>query len=74
MVVGFGLGLSSCLVCFLCSNLFISGIDYYTCRAVFGLLKIYFIYRFCIGFIYWFYFIHSIMGHRVCSVFATPGV
>ena len=31
-----------------------------------------------IGFVlvlfYWFYFIHSIMGHRACSVFATPGV
>ena len=24
--------------------------------------------------LYWFYFIHSIMGHRACSVFATPGV
>ena len=22
----------------------------------------------------WFYFIHSIMGHRAWSVFATPGV
>jgi hypothetical protein len=31
-----------------------------------------------IGFVfvlfYWFYFVHSIMGYRACSVFATPGV
>jgi hypothetical protein len=40
MVVAFGIGLGSCLVCFLCSNLFIPGIDYYTCREVFGSLKI----------------------------------
>jgi hypothetical protein len=39
----------------------ISGIDYYTRREVFGLLRVYFL------------FIHSIMGHRACSVFATPG-
>jgi hypothetical protein len=51
MVVAFWLGSGSCLVCFLCSNLFISGIDYYTGREVFGSLKVYFIYRFCIGFI-----------------------
>jgi len=51
MVVAFGLGSGSCLVRFLCSNLFISGIDYYTRREVFGSLKVYFIYRFCIGFI-----------------------
>ena len=62
MVVAFGLGSGSCLVRFLCSNLFISGIDYYTRREVFGLLRVYFL------------FIHSIMGHRACSVFATPGV
>jgi len=30
MVVAFRLGSGSCLVCFLCSNLFIRGIDYYT--------------------------------------------
>jgi len=24
--------------------------------------------------LYWLYLIHSIMGHRACSVFATPGV
>jgi len=51
MVVAIGLGLGSCLVCFLCSNLFISGIDEYTRREVFGSLKVYFIYRFCIGLI-----------------------
>jgi len=51
MVVVFRLGSGSCLVRFLCSNLFISGIDYYTRREVFGSLKVYFIYRFCIGFI-----------------------
>jgi len=51
MIVAFGLGLDSCLVRFLRSNLFISGIDYYTRREVFGLLRVYFIYQFCIGFI-----------------------
>jgi len=51
MVIAFGLGLGSCFVCFLCSSLFISGIDYYTRREVFGSLKVYFIYGFCIGFI-----------------------
>ena len=51
MAVVSGLVLGSCLVRFPCANLFISGIDYYTCREVFGSLKVYFIYRFCIGFI-----------------------
>jgi len=51
MVVAFGLGSGSCLVRFLCSDLFLSGIDYYTRREVFGSLKVYFIYRFYIGFI-----------------------
>jgi len=51
MIVAFGLGSGSCLVRFLCSNLFISGIDYYTRREVLGSLKVYFIYRLCIGFI-----------------------
>jgi hypothetical protein len=50
MVVAFRLGLGSWLVRFYCSNVFISGIDYYTRRVVFGSLKVYFIYRFCIGF------------------------
>jgi hypothetical protein len=51
MVVAFWFGLDSCVGRFLCSNLFMLGIDYYTRREVFGLLKVYFIYRFCIGFI-----------------------
>ena len=49
MVVAFQLGTGSCLVGFLCSNLCISGIDYYTHREVFGSLRVYFIYEFCIG-------------------------
>jgi len=51
MVIVFWLGSGSCLVRFLCSNLSMSGIDYYTHREVSGLLKVYFIYGFCIGFI-----------------------
>ena len=51
MVVVLGLGSGSCLVRFLRSNLSISAIDYYTRRKVFGSLKVYFIYGFCIGFI-----------------------
>jgi len=50
MVVVSGLRSGSCLVRFLCSNLCISRIDNYTRREVFGLLRVYFIYRFCIGF------------------------
>ena len=50
MVAAFGLGSGSCLVRFHCSNLFNSGIDYYPRCAVFGSLKVYFIYGFCIGF------------------------
>jgi hypothetical protein len=49
MGVVFLLGSGSRLVRFLCSNLFISGIDYYRRCKVFGSLKVYFIYRFCIG-------------------------
>jgi hypothetical protein len=60
MVVSFGLGSGSCLVRLCCSNLFISGIDYYMRREVFGSLRV--------------HMIHSIMGHRACSVFASPGV
>jgi hypothetical protein len=52
MVVVFGLGSGSCLVHFLCFNLFISGIDYYTRREVLGSLKVYSIYGFCTGFIF----------------------
>jgi hypothetical protein len=51
MVVAFGLGSGRCLVPFHCGNLFSSGIDYYTGREVFGSLKVYFIYRFCISFL-----------------------
>jgi len=50
MVLVFGLGSGPCLVCFLWSNLYISGIDYHTRREVFGSLKVYFIYGFCISF------------------------
>ena len=52
MVVAFRLGLDSCLVCFLCSTLFISGIYYYILGQVFGSFKVYFIYGFCTGFIF----------------------
>jgi hypothetical protein len=51
MVVAFRLESGTCLVRFPCSTLFISGIEYYTHREVFGSLKVYFIYRFWIGFI-----------------------
>jgi len=51
MVVSFVLRSGSCLVHFLLSNLLISAIDYYTPREVFGSLKVYFIHRFCMGFI-----------------------
>jgi hypothetical protein len=47
----FGLVSGSCLAHFLCSDPFITNIDYYTSRKVFGSLRVYFIYRFCIGFI-----------------------
>jgi hypothetical protein len=50
MVVVFGLGSGSCVVRFLCLNLFVSGIDYYTCRDVFGLLRVNFICVFWIVF------------------------
>jgi len=51
MVVVFRLGLGSCLVQFVCSNLVISGIDYYTCCKLFGLLRVHCIYGLCIGLI-----------------------
>ena len=51
MVVAFGLGSGCCLVCFLCPNLNISGIDYYTHREVFGSLTVYFVYWISIRFI-----------------------
>jgi len=52
MIVACRLGSGSCLVRFLCSNLFISDIYYYTRRKVFGSLKVYFTYRFCTGCIF----------------------
>jgi len=60
MVVAYGLGSGSCLVCFLCSNIFISGIDYYTRPKVFGSLKVFFIYGFFTGFIF--------IGFSLCIV------
>jgi hypothetical protein len=51
MVVVFRLVSCSCLVRFLCSDVFITGVDYYIPCEVFGLLRVYFIYGFCIGFI-----------------------
>jgi len=51
MVISIGLGSGSCLVRFLCSNLVLSAVDYYTRREVFELLRVYFLYGFCIGFI-----------------------
>ena len=44
MGVAFGLVSGSCLVDFCCSNKFISGIDYYTRRDVFGSLMVCFLY------------------------------
>jgi len=51
MVVVLGLGLGSFPVHLVCSNLYNSGIDYYTGRKVFGSLRVYLIYGFFIGFI-----------------------
>jgi hypothetical protein len=51
MVVALGLGSGSSLVLFLCSNLFISRINYYTRCKVSGLLRVIFISGCCIGFI-----------------------
>ena len=51
MVVAFRLGWGSRLVRFLCSDLYISGIDYYTRREVFESLRAYILSGFCCGFI-----------------------
>jgi hypothetical protein len=51
MVVAFRLASGSCHVRFLCSNLFIYGIYYYTRHPVFGLLNVYLFYGFFTGFI-----------------------
>jgi hypothetical protein len=69
MVVAFGLGSGSCLVCFLCSNLFISGIDYYTRREIFGSLKVYFIFGFCTDLIFIGFSLFIVLwdiGHAAC--------
>jgi hypothetical protein len=69
MVIVFGFWSGSCLVHFLCSNLSISGIDYYTHREVFGSLKVYFIYGFGTGFIFMefcLFILLSDIGHAVC--------
>jgi hypothetical protein len=52
MVVVFILKSGFCLVCFCCSNVFISGIYYYMRREVFGELKVYIIHVFCTGLIF----------------------
>jgi hypothetical protein len=48
MIVVFGFSSGSILARFLCSSVLISGIDYYTCREVFGLLRVSFIYELCV--------------------------
>jgi hypothetical protein len=48
--VVFELGSGSSLVRFLCSYLFILGIDFYTCCEVFGMLRVCCIYGLCIYF------------------------
>jgi hypothetical protein len=58
MIVAYGVGSSSCLVCYRCSHLCIPGVKYYTRCDIFGSLRV--------------VFIHSIVGHSPCSVFATP--
>jgi len=50
MVDVFGLGLGSCLVRFLCSNQYISSIDYSMCRKVFESLHVHYLHGLCIGF------------------------
>jgi hypothetical protein len=59
-VVAFALASGSCLVRFLCLNLFISGIDFYQCCKIFGWLRV--------------HFIRCIMGHHSCSFFGTFSV
>jgi len=51
MIVAFRLGSHSCHVHSLCSDLYISGIEYYMPHEVFGSRRVYSIYRFCICFI-----------------------
>jgi hypothetical protein len=69
MVVAFRLVSGSCCVRFLCSNVVISGIEYYMRREVIGSLKVYFIYGFCTGFIFIGFSVFiglRDIGHGVC--------
>jgi len=69
MVVASGLGSGSCLVRFLCSNILISGIHYYSRCEVFGLLKVYLIHGFCTGFIFIGFSLFIVLwdiGHAAC--------
>jgi len=49
MVVEFRFGFGSCLVHFVCSNVCISGIYYYTRREVSESHRVHFVYGLCIG-------------------------
>jgi hypothetical protein len=51
MVVAFRLGQGSNHVRFVGSNQFISGLEHYMGYKVFGLLRVNFMYGFCIGFV-----------------------
>jgi hypothetical protein len=51
MIAAFVLTSGSCIVPFLCSSVFISGLQYYTSGKVFGSLTAFFIYQLCIEFI-----------------------
>jgi hypothetical protein len=69
MVTVFELGSGSCLVHFLWSILFISGIVHYIRREVFGSLKVYFIYGFCTGFSFIRFSLFIVLwdiGHAAC--------
>jgi hypothetical protein len=61
MVVEFGLELGSCLVHFLCSNPYISDIDYYRRREVLESLRVYFIYTFVLVVFHSYYYGTSCM-------------
>jgi hypothetical protein len=51
MVVVFGFKSGCSLVWFLCSHLFLAGMDYNTCCKVLRLLSVHIIYGVCIGYI-----------------------
>jgi hypothetical protein len=74
VVVAFELGTGSCLVHFLCSNIFISCIDYYMRREVLDRSRFILFIGFVLVLVYFSYLIHSIMGHQACCVFGTPGL